>query len=96
MITETLQIVARKTPKWMRWAQCADADPDLFYPEPGEDNTPKVKAAVRICRTCPVRGACLRWAFETEREGYRWGILGGKTANQRTRIANRVRNLNAA
>lgn len=84
MISEVLQTLS---PAWMRKALCGDADPDLFYPEPGEDNTPKVQEAKRICARCPVRINCLLWAFQTED---RWAVLGGKTANQRIRIAHRV------
>jgi WhiB family redox-sensing transcriptional regulator len=85
MIAEILEVI---TPSWMKKARCKDADPTLFYPEPGEDNGPRVEAAIRICNDCPVQRQCLRWAFEIEDK---WAVLGGKTANQRTRIATRVR-----
>lgn len=75
-------------PRWMKRARCADADPALFFPEPGEDNTMKTDAAKRICRHCPVKARCLQWAFET---GDRWAVLGETTPNQRTRLRERFR-----
>lgn len=72
--------------RWMRRALCADADPDLFYPEPG-DVTAR-ETAIRICNHCPVKLTCLRWALET---GDRFAILGGKTAQQRTYILKRLK-----
>src|SRR5271155_982131 len=75
-------------PRWMRRALCKDADPSLFHPEPGEDNGPRVDAAKRICSHCPVRRACLNWAFE---KNDRFAVLGGTTPNQRTRMKNTLR-----
>jgi WhiB family transcriptional regulator, redox-sensing transcriptional regulator len=83
VITETLQLITSHTPKWMRRALCADADPSLFFPEPGEENTPRIREAISICNHCPVKVLCLNWAFDTED---RFAILGGKTANQRSRL----------
>jgi WhiB family redox-sensing transcriptional regulator len=72
---------------WMSEALCLSADPDLFFPEPGRDDNPqRTQAALRVCRDCPVKADCLRWALETEQQ---WGVLGEKTASQRTRIRNR-------
>lgn len=74
---------------WMARALCGTCDPDLFFPEPGrEDNPERTAEALKVCRDCPVRAECLRWALETEQ---RWGVLGGRTASQRTRIRNRLR-----
>jgi WhiB family transcriptional regulator, redox-sensing transcriptional regulator len=72
-------------PGWMGKALCKDADPSLFHPEPGDDHDLRVEEAKRYCRHCPVRNRCLEWAFET---GDRWGILGGTTPYQRTRMRN--------
>ena len=39
-----------------RGAACAGADPDLFFPEPGQDDT----GARAICARCPIRRECGR------------------------------------
>lgn len=91
VITATLEMISRHSPAWMRRARCAEegSDPQLFFPEPGEeDSAVRTEAAQRVCKSCPVRTQCLMWAFET---GDRWAILGGLTANQRTRVRGRVR-----
>ena len=75
VIAETLEFLSAHSPPWMRWALCRDADPELFHPEPNKYTGPRVDEAKRICRHCPVRPACLRWAFET---GDKWAILGGR------------------
>jgi hypothetical protein len=49
---------------------CRDEDPDLFFPEPGEDDT----EAKAICAGCPLRVQCLGLAI-TNREV--WGVWGG-------------------
>ena len=63
------QLVADSLPG----AACADADPDLFFPEPGDE---AAEAAARaICASCPVRPACYAGAVA---RGERWGIWGGE------------------
>lgn len=86
MISDTLQMLAGKTPRWMRRALCTDSDPDLFFPEYGEPE--KVQAAQRICAHCPVSRLCLKYALD-RREPY--GIFGGKTPQQRTYILKKRR-----
>jgi Transcription factor WhiB len=49
---------------------CRDADPDVFFPGPGESDA----AAKAICAACPVRLTCLAIAI-TNRE--RAGVWGG-------------------
>ena len=86
-ITETFDIILADSPEWMRYALCADADPELFFPEPGRGTEPAEGEAIRICRRCPVRADCLRHAMKT---GDRFAIMGGKTPRQRTRIRKRM------
>ncbi len=88
-MTLTAEILQQYTaPRWMRRARCANSDPALFFPEPGDPgNAVKTNAAKRICRDCPVKALCLRWAFETED---RFAVLGGTTPYQRTRMTKNV------
>lgn len=66
---------------WKMGAACLGVDPDLFFPERGEnaDNA----EAKRICRSCPVQVECLDYALEN-REIY--GIWGGTSERERRRI----------
>jgi WhiB family redox-sensing transcriptional regulator len=49
---------------------CRHADPDLFFPGPGESADP----AIAICAACPVRAECLALA---RANGERFGVWGG-------------------
>jgi WhiB family redox-sensing transcriptional regulator len=63
--------------------QCADEDPEIFYPPLGEDTT----AARQACRRCDHATACLEFALATYQ---RHGIWGGKTPAERARIITRL------
>lgn len=96
MTTATTVQVPVKGEEWMRQGLCTDFDPDLWFPDP-DDHPSRRQArtaqAQKICSHCPVRAACLRWAFET---GDEWAVLGGRTANQRTRVRHRMERGNDA
>lgn len=62
--------------EWMRDALCAQADPEAWFPNPGEHST----AAKTICDGCPIRQQCLDYA---RAEDIRWGVWGGLTASER-------------
>jgi hypothetical protein len=51
-------------------AACAGADPELFFPSPGDEGA----EAQAICRECPIRSECYTLAAQ---RGERWGIWGG-------------------
>ena len=59
--------------------RCAEADPEIFYPEKGGGYL----AAKEVCYGCEVRAACLDYALE---HGERYGIWGGLSENERRRI----------
>jgi WhiB family transcriptional regulator, redox-sensing transcriptional regulator len=59
---------------WMADAACHGANPDLFFPNPGQNAT----QALAICATCTVQKEC-REAGELEQ----FGIWGGVTPRQR-------------
>lgn len=62
-------------------AACAD-DPELMYP-PGTTwkHHPQQEAEAKaVCRTCPLKDACLQWALDT---GDPYSIAGGTTPEER-------------
>lgn len=66
---------------WREHAACRTEDPDLFFPigttGPAALQTEQAKA---VCRTCPVREQCLRWALDT---GQSIGVWGGTSELER-------------
>jgi WhiB family redox-sensing transcriptional regulator len=75
--------VRDRRPDWRDHAACRDADPELFFPD-GDIRSARaqVNTAKPICRHCPVRATCLRWALAT---GQQAGIWGGLTEDERRR-----------
>lgn len=66
---------------WQRRAACRRVDPDLFFPEPGEDGfDERLAAAKQVCATCPVATACRAHARDRFE---RHGIWGGEAARHR-------------
>ena len=63
---------------WMSEALCTQVDPDLFYP----DNELGAALPKKICGACPVRLACLAYAFEHDE---RHGVWGGLSEQERAR-----------
>lgn len=57
---------------WHTHARCRGTDADKFYPEKGGAGSSE--AAKRLCRVCPVRGECLRYAMDA---GELYGVWGG-------------------
>ncbi len=79
---------------WMRRALCAvgGMPADAWTERPGDrqwGSTSDHKAAIRICKRCPVQVDCLEYALALEanegRSG-RSGIYGGMTPPQRLKI----------
>lgn len=69
--------------EWRKHALCRGLDNNIFFPERGHS----MLRAYAVCRGCPVRYECLEWAIET---GDKWGIRGGFTPEERTKIRKRV------
>jgi WhiB family transcriptional regulator, redox-sensing transcriptional regulator len=61
---------------WRARGLCQSVDPELFFPAPSEP----ADAAVALCRTCDVQGACLAWALEV---GDCHGVWGATTPRER-------------
>lgn len=64
---------------WRRQGLCWGMDPGLWYPTRDDGLSP----AIAVCRSCPVRPECLRYALDNNEDD---GIWGGTSARQRRRI----------
>lgn len=63
--------------KWMESAACRNADPAIMFPQTAAAGT----AGKKICAVCPVKAACLAYAFTMINEGVRiCGLWGGEHA----------------
>jgi WhiB family redox-sensing transcriptional regulator len=68
---------------WQDRAACKDANADDFFPlsDPLSDSYARQAArALAVCRRCPVRVPCLRFAMGTAQSD---GIWGGMTEGER-------------
>ena len=77
---------------WQYEALCAQADPELFFPELKGSS---YEVARKICRACPVIDQCRDYGDEIENFAIHmtgtFGYLGGETRKER--IARRRRQL---
>ncbi len=69
-----------ETEEWKAEGACRDHDPDVFFPDRGEDTD----TAKRICAACTVRRECLTYAITAPRE--RNGIWGGTSGRERRKL----------
>ena len=69
---------------WRTDGMCAEVDPDLWFPEVGQN----AKWAKRICAGCPVTGECLDAALARDE---RFGIWGGLSERERDELRDRQR-----
>lgn len=67
------------TPPNLPAAACADRNPETFF------LTGEVRRAKAICRPCPERLACLRWALAHREHG----VWGGTTDDERHQLRQR-------
>jgi WhiB family redox-sensing transcriptional regulator len=68
---------------WQFFGACREVGADLFFHPSGERgpaHDERERAAVAVCRTCPVRAECLSHALAV-REPY--GVWGGLTEDER-------------
>lgn len=64
---------------WVGAAICSQTDPELFHPKRGSNGAD----AKRICRDCPSRLLCLRWALDNDEPK---GVWGGLNRSERHRL----------
>jgi hypothetical protein len=74
---------------WRLDAACAEVDPELFFPEPGQ--VPQAAAAKQVCAGCAVRGPCLEAAVHgPQARDDHSGIFAGTTARDRVALRGRA------
>jgi WhiB family redox-sensing transcriptional regulator len=73
-----IELVVRPEP-WMEKALCAQTDPEVFFPDKGDNRTD----GRDVCARCDVREECAIYAL-VNREQH--GIWGGLTLKDRRRI----------
>jgi WhiB family transcriptional regulator, redox-sensing transcriptional regulator len=74
---------------WRLEAACAQVDPELFFPEPGQ--APQATAAKQVCAGCTVRGPCLETALHgPQAHQDHAGIFAGTTPSDRVRLRGRA------
>lgn len=75
---------------WQVKAACRGPHADVFFPpshaERKDERLGRERAAKAICRSCPVRGACLSYALRI-REAH--GIWGGLSEIERKQVIER-------
>jgi WhiB family redox-sensing transcriptional regulator len=73
---------------WRLDAACAQVDPELFFPGPGQ--APQAAAAKQVCAGCAVRGPCLEAAlYGPQAHDDHSGIFAGTTARDRVGLRGR-------
>ena len=76
-----MSIPMQNKSEWEDHAVCAQADPDLWFPD-GEWESADVTHAKQICSGCPVMSQCLEFALTYPQAG----IWGGTTESERRRM----------
>jgi len=72
---------------WYEDAACQNTDTEAFFLTTRGGDV-DVSLALKVCARCPVRPRCLQEALKEESANLerRYGIRGGKTANQRRQL----------
>lgn len=78
MAIAALELIDLTDQDWRAHGKCSETDPDLWFSVGAREH----KAAKLICRTCPVKDACLAYAMDAPVDH---GIWGGLTERERRR-----------
>lgn len=68
---------------WQTRAACRDVNIEMFYSGEPDDT----RAAIRVCRSCPVRRPCFEAALA---RGEVFGVWGGTTERERRRVLREI------
>lgn len=64
---------------WAEYAACKGMPAEIFFPDSGEMD--KIRLALEICESCPVKQQCLNTNLHEE-----MGVWGGTTARRRRQM----------
>lgn len=75
-------------PDWHTHAACAGMDEARFFPvaEGGPRGAERIEQAKAVCAGCPVRSTCLADTMARESPTARYGVFGGLSAGDRSRL----------
>ena len=77
-------VIAWDNEGWRDQAACRSGDAELFFPAGSTGAAVGwIQSAKAICRSCPVKDACLTFALETNQEA---GVWGGTDEDERRRL----------
>jgi len=94
--TEPPEVTAPKRvsfyPEWMDQASCGGMEDTLFFGASDPDKRPQytltdIKAARKICASCPVTRLCLETSLINKDE---FGVFAGSTRTNRAKILKRI------
>lgn len=74
---------------WRDHATCRNISPEIHFPDEPIKTDQVWDAARTYCRACPVKTWCLDLALKCETPGYRYGMYGGLTPNEREQLDRR-------
>ncbi|QKW23989.1 WhiB family transcriptional regulator [Kitasatospora sp. NA04385] len=73
---------------WRDRAACLREDPELFFPVGVAGSALRqIECAKDVCRRCPVREQCLRWALDNGQDS---GVWGGTSEDERRAMKRRA------
>lgn len=75
-------------PDWHAHAACAGMDEARFFPvaDGGPLGVERIEQAKQVCAGCPVRTTCLADTMARESPTARYGVFGGLSAGDRSRL----------
>jgi WhiB family transcriptional regulator, redox-sensing transcriptional regulator len=73
---------------WMQYAACIGKPAHWWFPDNQEQWHVQGRAAINVCRTCPVASQCLDFALATDE---RYGIYGGLRPTEREELKRKQR-----
>ncbi|MHC1558198.1 WhiB family transcriptional regulator [Actinomycetospora sp. C-140] len=87
-VVRELVLDGHPVPDWHEHAACAGMDEALFFPvaDGGPLGVERIEQAKQVCAGCPVRTTCLADTMARESPTARYGVFGGLSAGDRSRL----------
>lgn len=78
---------------WVRYAACKGKPLVIFFPDYRIMNDSRYCQARAICDVCPVKNSCLDMAIVYEDTDDKWGMFGGLTPAERSRLRKKLKEM---